>query len=142
MRYLDINDFSRRDGDSLVFDEVIDLSETEPAFTEVRVSGKLRNVVGVMTLRATVSGTYTGQCDRCLEDSVLPLKSDLKTVITLESSEDESVLVEGGRIDLQQTAYDALVLEIPIKILCREDCRGLCPSCGKNLNDGDCGCNN
>lgn len=142
MRYLDINDFSRRDGDSLVFDEIIDLSGTEPAFTEVRVAGKLRNVVGVMTFRATVSGTYIGQCDRCLEDSVLPLKSDLKTVITLESSEDESVLVESGRIDLQQTAYDALVLEIPIKILCREDCRGLCPSCGKNLNDGDCGCNN
>ena len=142
MRFLDINDFSRRDGDTLLIDQQIDLSATEPSFSEVRVTGKLRNVVGVMTFRATVSGIYIGQCDRCLEDAVIPLQSELKTVLTLDSSEDESVSVEDGRIDLELTAYDALVLELPIKILCKEDCRGLCPSCGKNLNSGDCGCNN
>lgn len=142
MRYLDINDFSRRDGDTLLIDEAVDLSATEPAFSEVRIVGKLRNVVGVMTLRVTVSGTYVGTCDRCLEEAVIPLQSELKTVVTLSASEDESVYVENGRIDLELTAYDALVLEVPLQILCREDCRGLCPSCGKNLNDGDCECNN
>ncbi len=141
MRYLDINDFSRNHGESLPFDRVLDLSAAEPAFQEVRISGKLRNVVGVMTLRATVSGIFTAPCDRCLEDAVLPLQAELKTVLTLDSSEDDSVLVEGGKIDLEKTAYDALVLAIPLQILCKEDCRGLCPSCGKNLNDGDCGCN-
>ena len=142
MRYLDINDFSRRDGDTLLIDEAVDLSATEPAFSEVRVVGKLRNVVGVMTLRVTVFGTYVSTCDRCLEEAVIPLQSELKTVVTLSASEDESVYVENGRIDLELTAYDALVLEVPLQILCREDCRGLCPSCGKNLNDGDCECNN
>ena len=142
MRYLDINDFSRSDGESLPFDRVLDLSATEPSFREVRITGKLRNVVGVMTLRATVSGIFTAPCDRCLEDAILPLQADLKTVLTLESSEDDSVWVEGGKIDLEKTAYDALVLAIPLQILCKEDCLGLCPSCGKNLNDGDCGCNN
>ena len=142
MRYLDINDFSCRDGDTLLIDEAVDLSATEPAFSEVRVVGKLRNVVGVMTLRVTVFGTYVGTCDRCLEEAVIPLQSELKTVVTLSASEDESVYVENGRIDLELTAYDALVLEVPLQILCREDCRGLGPSCGKNLNDGDCECNN
>ena len=141
MRFLDINDFSRRDGDRLPFDESVDLSATEPAFSEVRVTGSLRNVVGVMTFRATISGACVAPCDRCLEPAVLPLEAELKTVLTLDSSEDESVLVEGGKIDLERTAYDALVLALPTKILCQEDCRGLCPSCGKNLNDGDCGCN-
>ncbi len=142
MRYLDINDFSRSDGESLPFDRVVDLSGTEPAFSEVRITGKLRNVVGVMTFRATVSGVCTAPCDRCLEDAVLSLQADLKTVLTLDSSEDDSVAIQAGKIDLEKTAYDALVLAIPLQILCKEDCRGLCPSCGKNLNDGDCGCNN
>ena len=141
MRYLDINDFSRNDGADLPVDVQLDLSACDPSFSDVRMVGKLRNVVGVMTFRVTVTGTYVGCCDRCLEDAVLPLRADLKTVVTPSSSEDESVAVQDGRIDLEQTAYDALVLEIPIKILCREDCRGLCPSCGKNLNDGECGCN-
>ena len=141
MRFLDINDFSRRDGDSLPFEEVLDLSASDPSFSEVRISGKLRNVVGVMTFYATISGICRALCDRCLEEAVLPLEADLKTVLTLESSEDDSVAVESGKIDLEKTAYDALVLALPIKILCREDCRGLCPVCGKNLNEGDCGCN-
>jgi len=142
MRFLDINDFSRRDGDSLLFDEALDLSSAEPSFSDVKICGKVRNVVGVMTLKATVSGVCTAPCDRCLEDAVLPLEAELKTVLTLESSEDDSVAVESGKIDLEKTAYDALVLSLPTKILCKEDCLGLCPSCGKNLNEGQCGCNN
>jgi len=140
MKFLDINDFSRREGDRLAFEEVIDLSGGSPIFSEVRISGVLRNVVGVITFRAAVKGICTAPCDRCLEDALLPLEAELKTVLTLESSEDDSVTVEGGKIDLEKTAYDALVLALPTKILCREDCLGLCPSCGKNLNEGPCSC--
>ena len=71
-----------------------------------------------------------------------PLTGLLPMVGSVAPLLDEEIAQNPIVIDLQQTAYDALVLEIPIKILCREDCRGLCPSCGKNLNDGDCGCNN
>ena len=142
MKFLDINDFSRRDGDRLDFDEVLDLSGETPVFSEVSICGGLRNVVGVITFRAAVSGVCTAPCDRCLEDARLPLNAELKTVLTLESSEDDSVSVEGGKIDLDKTAYDALVLALPTKILCREDCKGLCPTCGKNLNEEACGCNN
>lgn len=142
MQFLDINDFSRRDGDTLPFDERVDLSNEEPLFTDVRIVGRLRNVVGVMTVCATVTGVCTAACDRCLEPAVLSLESELKTVLTLDSSEDDSVRIENGKIDLCRTAYDALVLSLPIRILCKEDCRGLCPTCGANLNDGDCGCNN
>ncbi len=142
MRFLDINDFSRRDGDSILFDEALDLSAWDASFSQVRISGKLRNVVGVVTFRATVTGVCTTVCDRCLCPAILPLQADLKTILTLESSEDDSVTVEGGKIDLEKTAYDALVLSLPIKVLCREDCLGLCSFCGKNLNEGECGCNN
>ena len=143
MKFLDINDFSRRDGDSLPFEETLDLSENgEPLFSEVRICGSIRNVIGVMTFRANVTGICTTVCDRCLEPARISLESELKTVLTLESSEDDSVAVSGGKIDLEKTAYDALVLALPTKILCKEDCLGLCPSCGKNLNEGECGCNN
>ena len=141
MKLLDINDFSRRDGDTLAFDEVLSLDELDPSFSEVRIAGKIRNVVGVMTIRALVSGICTTPCDRCLEPAVLPLEAELKTTVTLNASDDDSITVAAGKIDLEKTAYDALSLALPTKILCREDCLGICPTCGKNLNDGPCGCN-
>ena len=141
MQKLDIRDLSRRDGETFPLSASVDLSEMEPLFTDVTVSGKIRNTAGVLTLRATVTGTGVFPCDRCLEPVSLDLSADLDTVLDLSSSEDESVTVNDGAVDLAKTAYDALVLAVPMRILCREDCRGICPVCGKNRNDGDCGCN-
>ena len=141
MQKLDIRDLSRRDGETLPLETTVDLSEFEPLFTDVTVSGKIRNTVGVLTLRAAVKGTVSLPCDRCLEPVPLALSADLDTVLDLSSSEDESVTVSDGAVDLAKTAYDALVLAVPMRILCREDCKGLCPVCGKNRNEGDCGCN-
>lgn len=141
MQKLDIRDLSRRDGETFPLSASVDLSEMEPLFTDVAVSGKIRNTAGVLTLCAIVTGTGVFPCDRCLEPVSLDLSADLDTVLDLSSSEDESVTVNDGAVDLAKTAYDALVLAVPMRILCREDCRGICPVCGKNRNDGDCGCN-
>jgi uncharacterized protein len=48
--------------------------------------------------------------------------------------------VAGELLDVDRWAQDALLLAMPIKVLCREDCAGLCPTCGADLNAGDCGC--
>ena len=102
--------------------------------------GEIRNTEGVLSFRAAVNGGCTLPCDRCLEPTELILSAALDTYMDRNSSEDESVTVEDGRVDLEKTAYDALVLALPYKVLCRPDCLGLCPVCGRNRNKDACAC--
>ena len=49
-------------------------------------------------------------------------------------------VIEGDELDLDELIYSDIILLTPTKFLCKEDCKGLCPTCGKNLNEGDCAC--
>ena len=140
MLFLDINDFMKSDEPVLAFDFAVDLSQLDDAFSAVSISGKIKNVAGEFRFSATVQGQYATVCDRCLDPVLLDLTAVLDTVIAPERSEDDSVIVTDGRIDLCRTIYDALVLSLPSKILCCPDCRGLCSMCGRNLNDENCEC--
>ena len=78
-----------------------------------------------------------GPCYRCLEDAVLELAINGREYQD-ESPEDEEMTtpyIEGNMLDVSAWARDALALALPEKILCRPDCAGLCPECGKNLNE-------
>jgi uncharacterized protein len=91
-------------------------------------------------------------CVRCLEEFSYPLSStfDLTLHPVKESASEEDVelteddmesnIFEGGEIHLSEIACEQIFLEIPYQPLCREDCRGLCPNCGKDLNLAPCGC--
>lgn len=111
-------------------------------------------------LSATLSGdeiicqgeVYTTveiECSRCLEIYDLPIKADLQFVAQILDSpidmpgddEDFEVISKTQNIlDISQRVRDAIVLAIPLKPLCSEDCKGLCPICGANLNDSECDC--
>ena len=77
-----------------------------------------------------------GPCFRCLEDAVLDLPISAREYQAVDPEDDElrTPYVEDDKLDLSVWARDALALELPDKILCRADCAGLCPVCGKNLN--------
>jgi uncharacterized protein len=77
-----------------------------------------------------------GPCYRCLEDAVLdlPISAREYQATTPESDEMRTPYLEDDRLDLSAWARDALALELPDKILCRPECAGLCPVCGKDLN--------
>jgi uncharacterized protein len=87
-------------------------------------------------------------CDRCTEHFVQRIEVSYTTVYTwtepeggIEEGEDVYVLGDGQKvIDLSETVHEYLVLGVPIKHLCREDCLGLCAVCGTNLNERLCGC--
>lgn len=88
-------------------------------------------------------------CDRCAVAFRKLIKGEVRTLFTFDSgkvgeeSEDVRFLPSSAHeIDITQDVIDALVLTVPVKVLCREACRGLCPRCGKNLNEGDCSCSN
>jgi uncharacterized protein len=78
-----------------------------------------------------------GPCFRCLEDAVLDLPISAREYHANVPEDDElrTPYVDDDKLDLSAWARDALALQLPDKILCRADCAGLCPVCGKNLND-------
>lgn len=115
---------------------------------DLHVSGEIVNNAGYMRMTLTLTAPYTAPCARCLEPvqgvyeytterTVAPAK--LLTEHAEEDSDDYAV-IEDGFLDMDDELAELLELTFPTKILCREDCRGLCPKCGKNLNEGDCAC--
>jgi uncharacterized protein len=88
------------------------------------------------SLRLRFEAALSGPCMRCLEHAGHVLHVDAREVDQPGGGEDlRSPYLSEGMLDLAAWARDALVLALPVQILCREDCRGLCPLCGANLND-------
>ena len=88
------------------------------------------------SLRLRFDAALSGPCMRCLEQAGHVLHVDAREVDQPGGGEDlRSPYLSEGMLDLAAWARDALVLALPVQILCREDCRGLCPLCGANLND-------
>lgn len=114
----------------------------------VHVSGTITNTAGYIRMLLTLQVSYIAPCARCLEDVSGSFSFDVeRTVVPPEMTKgltedriDELVVVEDGFLDIDDLLLEVLELSFPFRFLCREDCRGLCPTCGKNLNGGDCGC--
>jgi len=86
-------------------------------------------------------------CSRCLKDLSVPLDFDFDQKIDFEKIHsgvkgdlDEITFIDGNTLDVDRFIRNELILHLPAKVLCREDCAGLCPVCGRDLNEGDCGC--
>lgn len=123
-----------------------DFSGLKPFAEPVAVSGKARDHAGVVELDAVASTNLHLVCDRCAEPFMRELSMPLSVVLAdslsnPDDAENESiVVVDNGFCELDEIVVPALILEIDMKNLCREDCEGLCPVCGENLNYGRCGC--
>ena len=115
----------------------------QPFAEPIEVTGQVKNTAGLLTLEATLSTTLHLTCDRCAgdyqEEMVLPISLALSETLTGET-DDEILLIRGDRVDLDEALIPALVLSMETKHLCSEDCLGLCPHCGRNLNDDHCAC--
>lgn len=120
-----------------------DVSFTAP----VRVFGSVTDNAGYMALAATAEIDYRTHCARCLEDVfgtfVLNFNRTVAASGTLQSEDnDDYVIVKNGLLNIDRQIVEDLLLEFPSRFLCKEDCAGLCPKCGKNLNLGPCDCTN
>ena len=137
-------------GSSVDFSTSVDLSDLRfgtccPVSEPVLASGTVRNTAGVLVMTGTVTTTIHGVCDRCASDfdreMEIPINVVLVTELSNEDDEDEWVFpLEGDSADLEDIVRTVFVLNMDSKLLCREDCKGLCCRCGKNLNDGPCDC--
>lgn len=112
----------------------------EPVSTEASFFG----FSGTVKLELKIKGEMTANCDRCGSQMRIPIELDLQHILTPELSEEdnegEMIEVEVSAFDLDELVYSDIMLSLPTKILCREDCKGLCSHCGKDLNTGSCDC--
>ena len=132
------------------FEDALDLSDLDfggccPAQEPVRAKGTVRNSAGVLLMTGSVETTLHGVCDRCakpFERKVeYPIDAVLVRELELEDEADEwTFLLEDDQADLTDIIRTTFVLNMDTQLLCREDCKGLCCRCGKDLNDGPCDC--
>ncbi len=137
-------------GASVPFSTSVDLSdlrygESFPVTEPVEASGTVRNTAGVLMMTGSLHTTIHGVCDRCAADFErfveFPIDVVLVTELSNEDSEDEWVFhLEADAADLEDIVRTVFVLNLDSKLLCSEDCKGLCCRCGKNLNEGPCTC--
>ena len=145
---LELNDIFVTPDSSLEVDECYvydDLSAEgeQLVVSPVRVKGQVRNTGGLVELGYTAEFTYSKPCDRCLAIAEKSVKYDFRHTLALSAENedtDDIIIAAGYTLDLFSLVRDDILLELPVKHLCSDDCLGLCPICGQRLNEGSCGC--
>ena len=136
------------DGLKIPFDYELSLlgiivSGVAPVTEPVKVSGYVENKAGIVNLKASAALKYEAPCDRCAENVIshfsFPVEHTL--VVALESGDNDDFLeVPNMRLNLDELVEEDVNLALPTKYLCNDDCKGLCPICGNNLNKTKCDC--
>ena len=144
----DVKPILHTPGRRLEFRFALDLSDVEfsgryPISRPVEVGGSVRNTAGALELELTARTTLDAVCDRCgkafSQEKEIPYGCMLAEELQNEDN-DEIVLLEDGCVDVGDLARTAFILGMDTKTLCSEDCKGLCPRCGADLNLGPCSC--
>jgi uncharacterized protein len=152
--FIDIHELEK---DALEFEEVIppgrinygsEVRQVEP----MEIAGAAELLGDEIHITGSLNTAVETTCDRCLETSQRPMELEfdlfyrpMKTIaheeeIEIKPSEMEIGFYEGGGLELDDVLREQVLLALPMKRVCREDCKGLCPQCGKNLNQGPCSC--
>ncbi len=112
----------------------------------VRVGGRLQATgEGRFYWHGTLAALIATECRRCLTPVNAPVSADIgalfsQDALTADDPEAYALLPNAMEVDLRPAVREELTLAVPAWVVCREDCRGLCPCCGKDLNAGPCGC--
>lgn len=109
---------------------------------DIAVSGEFYNRADVVHLDYSIRFALDIVCDRCLKEFVRDYYFEFRHIVvkTVSSDNDEYVIAENDRVDMNEIAISDLLLSLPTKMLCRDDCKGLCSVCGCDLNESGCNC--
>ena len=132
---LDLDKISFQMGDYPILEKTpieLDITNTGNKVLEMKGTGAV--VVGI-------------SCDRCLEQVAVKIPYEIDQKLDMKKSDtervqdlDENDYLTGMDLDVDRLVYLEVLMSWPLKVLCREDCKGICSRCGKNLNKGSCGC--
>ena len=152
--FIDIHELEK---DALEFEEVLpagrlnlgpEIRQVEP----MEVAGAAELLGNEIHITGSLKTSVETTCDRCLENSRRPIDLEfdlfyrpMKTIareeeIEIKPAELEIGFYEGHGLELDDVLKEQVLLTLPMKRVCREDCKGLCPQCGQNLNLGKCAC--
>ena len=105
--------------------------------------GSVVSSAGLLTLKGEAKVSLLCRCDRCGKEYEREDSIPLETVLVTEHQDEEDpdvFLVQDDCVDLDEVVTTAFVLGLDSKTLCRPDCKGVCPRCGHDLNEGPCSC--
>lgn len=132
---IEMNEFEAPDG-------VYEIVSKEPVELRIRNLGDRK-----LFMEGKARLSLSIPCGRCLEPVICPFKLDIDQELDMNQTEedrveglDEQPYISGYNLDVDQLLSNELLLNLPMKVLCSEDCQGICNRCGANLNHGTCSC--
>ena len=127
------NDLWYHSQEEKISPSALDLETDIVKFLEpIKIRAEVSKITNAVTVELDLSGSIDLNCSRCLREFNVALKKNLRLNYQVNKSE--------PIIDLDQDIKEEIILDYSIKPLCNPDCKGLCPKCGKNLNEGACKC--
>lgn len=147
---LNLKELFETPGKVLPFSHSLNLSDIkkwgrQAVSTPVAIAGTISNHLDVITVEYTASFNQDVTCDRCIAAFHSPQKySFTHTVVRKLYNEgnDDYIVVPDAILDIETMAQSDVVLELPNRVLCSESCKGLCQTCGQDLNKKQCDCHN
>ncbi len=116
----------------------------EPVFSKLTFSGKLTNIGGVLQLSLKARGSYDVLCSRCAKNISNEFEKEFTELLVNEETagekDDDAVVFSGHEVNISDIVLANVFLSLPSVFLCKEDCKGLCPKCGTDLNESNCSC--
>lgn len=110
---------------------------------EINFSGTAENIDGSIRIKGLLKADYSTKCFRCLNDIKRHIEINIKETFTAETGGyKDSYPLNGDILSFDDAIRDNIFLNLPMKVICEEECKGLCPSCGKDLNKESCNCSN
>lgn len=109
----------------------------------ITVKGIIKSVNSIVSLKADVKCSVLSQCAKCAKDIVKELTVPMEHLLVShlnDENNDDYILVENMLLNLDELVLEDVYLSLPARFLCKSDCKGLCPYCGTDLNDGACDC--
>lgn len=146
---IDLKHIFVSDNSTLPLEYALDLSEVDymgsyPLKEPVKINGVVSNSASLVRLEAEISYKFNAPCDRCGRETerehIVTVSKSLASSIEGEES-DTILIVPDMQLNLDELIYTEVITSLPMKHLCKEDCKGICSKCGKNLNEGKCDCN-
>ncbi len=115
--------------------------------TPAKVTGVITDNAGYMHMTLSVTLPYIALCARCAKEVSGEFAIDFERTVVpdgmvedVEEKEEDFVVVQNGMLDIDEQLAEILLLDFPTRVLCSNDCKGLCHKCGKDLNEGECDC--
>ncbi|MDD4237702.1 MAG: DUF177 domain-containing protein [Desulfotomaculaceae bacterium] len=149
MLQLDVARLKRSPGESVSFEIIAEMPPLKMAVEKISFDGPVKAVLNAtntgqtIMVEGTVSGMLQLNCCRCLEPFSYSFEvpfAEIYTTAVDEAKDEEAIPFSGDVLDITPEVLKDLIMELPMKAVCHEECQGLCPGCGQNLNQGRCGC--